>query len=149
VRAALLFALLSAIAAPAPAQRVQPEVRFDLVGPRPYSPQAGVGGSVAAGVYTRLSAAVGWGPRRSTGVSVDGGEYRGDFTARVTLDPYRQQRWALAFGGGVSLRRHAYLAVLVDLEGPERFGWLPVIQAGVAGGARAGVILRRAVPGRR
>jgi len=149
VRGAVLLVLFSAIAAPAAAQRVQPEVRFDLVGPRPYSPQAGVGGSVAVGVYTRMSAAVGWGPRRSTGVSGGGGEWRGDLAVRVTLDPYRQQRWALAFGGGVSVRRHAYLAVLVDLEGPERFGWLPVMQAGVGGGFRAGVILRRAAAGRR
>jgi hypothetical protein len=145
----MMLVLLSAIAAPAAAQRAQPEVRLDLVGPRPYSPQAGVGGSVAVGVYTRLGAAIGWGPGRSTGVSAGGGEWRGDLTARVTLDPYRQQRWALAFGGGVSVRRHAYLALLVDLEGPERFGWLPVFQAGVAGGARAGVILRKAAPGRR
>ena len=67
----------------------------------------------------------------------------------MTLDPFRQDAWGLSFGGGLSVRERAYLAVIAEVEGREVAGWLPALQLGVAGGFRAGVVVRRAVPGRR
>lgn len=133
--------------AEAAAQRVQPELRVDALGPRPYAIQPGIGASVLVGTYTRLSVALGVPTERQGGRPAGG--WRQDLLVRVTLDPFRQQRWALALGGGVSIRRHTYLAVLADLEGPERWGWIPVFQAGASGGPRAGIVFRRAIAGRR
>lgn len=143
-----IAALLVIGAKRAQAQRALPEVRLDVIGPEPYSPQIGLGLNTAVGTYTRLTAAVGYGPREATD-GTRNGELRGDLLARVTLDPFRQQRWALALGGGLSVRRQPYLALLVDVEAPGRNGWIPVLQLGVGGGARAGLILRRALLNRR
>lgn len=143
----VVLALAVALPAAAGAQRVQPEARVDVIGPSPYAVHAGAGLVVPMGLYARVSADGAYGVRRVNGVSRD--EWRGDLIARVTLDPFRQQRWGLSFGGGVSVRRHAYVAAVVDLEGPPLRGFLPAVQAGVGGGVRAGVVLRRAMQGRR
>jgi hypothetical protein len=101
----------------------------------------------APGLYTRITAAGGWGPRPDG--ARERGAWRGDLLVRVTLDPFRQQRFALALGGGLTVRRQAALALLADLEGPALANWIPVLQVGVSGGARAGLILRRAPRNRR
>lgn len=136
---------LLAIAAPALAQ--QSELRVDVLGPAPYSVQPGVGAIVPLGYYVRVSADVGYAPRSSANLVSD--HWRADLLTRVTLDPFRQQRWGFSIGGGLSVRRHAYLAAIADLEGPEMHGVLPALQVGLSGGLRAAVIVRRAVKGRR
>jgi hypothetical protein len=129
-------------------QALQPEIRIDVVGPAPVSLEPGVGVNGRLGNYVRSGLAVGYDAR---GVTHRAGErWRFDLTARVALDPFRQQRVGFSFGGGISHRGSAtYLAALFDLEGPELFGMLPAIQAGVSGGVRAGLVLRRAIRGRR
>jgi hypothetical protein len=131
----------------AAAQGQQPEVRVDVLGPRPYSVQPGAGVIIPLGYYVRASGGVGYAPRAAANLISD--HWRADLLARVTLDPFRQERWGLSIGGGLSVRRHTYLAAIVDLEGPELRGLLPAVQVGVSGGVRAGVVLRRAVKGRR
>jgi hypothetical protein len=130
------------------AQKLQPEVRLDVLGPRPYSVEPGVGVVLPLGYYVRVGGAVGYAlPLEPT---LSGRRWRADVIARGTLDPFRQQRWALSLGGGLSHRRSTtYIAAIMDLEGPEMRGLVPAVQVGVSGGVRAGVILRRAVPGRR
>ena len=140
-------ALMVCWAGSAAAQSLQPELRVDAVGPSPHAIHAGAGMTGGAGTYTRWTVAAGWGRRSTAGVSRD--EWRVDLLARVTLDPFRQQPWGLSFGGGLSVRERTYLAVIAEAEGPEVAGWLPALQLGVAGGFRAGVLVRRAVPGRR
>lgn len=129
------------------AQTLQPELRLDVMGPRPYTVEPGIGLTAALGYYVRLGAVAGYAlPVESSTRN----RWRGDMIGRVTLDPFRQQRWALSLGGGLSFRRSTtYLAAILDLEGPELRGLLPAFQIGVSGGVRAGVILRRAVRGRR
>jgi len=129
------------------AQKVQQEGRVDLIGPAPYALHAGVGVVEALGTYVRVSAGVGWGlrPPHAWGE----GEWRGDLLARLTLDPFRQQRWGFSVGGGVTVRDRAYLAALLDLEGPATRGIVPAVQLGVGGGLRAGLVIRRAMTGRR
>ena len=136
------------LATPAAAQRLQPEVRIDGFGPPPYSLEPGVGLTLPLGYYVRLTAGAGYAlPLEST---LDGDRWRAELLARALLDPFRQQRWALSLGGGLSYRRsRTYLAVIADVEGPAVRGLVPAIQVGVSGGLRAGLILRRAVPGRR
>jgi hypothetical protein len=130
------------------AQSLQPEIRLDVVGPPPVSLEPGVGVNGRIGNYVRTGLAVGYDAR---GVDHRAGErWRFDVTARVTLDPFREQRVGFSFGGGVSHRGSTtYLAALVDLEGPELLGMLPALQVGVSGGLRGGLILRRAIRGRR
>jgi hypothetical protein len=117
------------------------------MGPEPYSVQPGVGGVVALGYYARFSADVGYAMRSDA--KLIGDRWRADLLGRFTLDPFRQQRWGLSIGGGLSFRRQTYLAAVVDLEGPEWAGLLPALQVGVSGGWRAGLVLRRAIKGKR
>lgn len=134
---AAIVALLVA-SPPALAQRVQPELRVDALGPAQYTIEPSAGLIVPVGRYVRASIGAGYGER-----------LRVDALGRFTLDPFRQQRWALSIGGGLSFRRRTYLAVVADLEGPEMRGWLPAFQVGLSGGFRAGIGVRRAIPGRR
>ncbi len=137
-----------ALSSTAQGQALQPELRVDVIGPPPLSIEPGVGLNAAFGQYVRVSAGAGYEAR---GLPERAGRrWRGDLMGRVTLDPFRQQRWALGIGGGLSYRGSAtYLAAIVDLEGPETRGLLPALQVGVSGGIRAGFVLRRAVRGRR
>jgi len=129
-------------------QALQPELRADVLGPPPFSFEPGVGLNAALGHYVRVGASAGYDVR---GLPARAGRrWRGDLIGRVTLDPFRQQRWALSIGGGLSYRGSTtYLAAVAEVEGPEMRGLLPAIQIGVSGGVRAGFILRRAVRGRR
>lgn len=141
MRRALLLALLACVAAaPAGAQRVQPEIRFETLGPD-YQGLLGVALHVPAGRYVR----VGLG---GTGFAIG----RTDLIARFTFDPYRQMRWALSAGGGVSYDaelKQLFLALHSDLEGPRMGSVSPFVSAGLAGGARFAVGVRRAFPTRR
>ena len=119
---------------------MQPEMRFETLGPDPYRGLLGLALHVPAGRYVR----VGLG---ATGFAVG----RADLIARFTFDPYRQQRWALSIGGGVSYDydRKALLAVHADMEGPLWRGVTPFISAGLAGGSRFAVGVRRGFRHRR
>jgi hypothetical protein len=148
IRAFLASLPLLALSFRLEGQALQPEIRFDVVGPPPVSLEPGVGLTGRIGSYVRGGVAVGYDAR---GVDHRAGErWRFDLTARVTLDPFREQRFGFSFGGGVSHRGSAtYLAALLDLEGPEVLGLLPALQVGVSGGVRGAVIVRRAIRGRR
>lgn len=141
------LALVSSTAAASAQTHRQPELRIDVVGPSPFSVQPGIGANVALGHYARISANIGYALTRDTNQIAD--RWRADLLGRFVLDPFRQQRWGLAVGGGLSIRRRTYIAALLELEGPEVAGWLPALQAGVSGGFRAGLVMRRAIKGRR
>lgn len=144
----LLIAAAMCLAPSLQAQKVQPEVRLDVLGPRPYSVEPGIGVVLPMGNYVRVSAGAGYALPLET--SLAGDRWRADLLARGTFDPFRQERWALSIGGGLSFRRSTtYLAAIAELEGPELSGLMPAFQVGVSGGVRVGFILRRAVPGRR
>lgn len=145
---ALLAFVVAAASSTSAAQSLQPELRMDGIGPRPYALHLGAGAHVALGHYARIGVIGGYGAR-ATRAGRAKAELRGDLIARLTLDPFRQQRWGLSLGGGITVRERAYLLALADVEGPERNGWLPALQIGAGGGLRAGVAVRKAVEGRR
>jgi hypothetical protein len=146
IRAAAVAALF--LPATLGAQTLQPEVRADVFGPPPYSGGPGIGATMALGYYVRVNAGVGYELPMETGRTGD--RWRAELIARATFDPFRQQRWALSIGGGLTQRRsNTYLAAIIDVEGPEIRGLLPALQLGVSGGVRAGLVVRRAIPGRR
>lgn len=142
------LALFLAAARFGDAQAVQPELRLDVVGPAPVSIEPGIGINGRFGNYVRSGLAVGYDVRD---VSHRAGErWRFDAISRVTLDPFREQRVGFSVGGGLSHRGSTtYLAALLELEGPEVAGMLPALQIGASGGVRGGIILRRAIRGRR
>lgn len=145
-RTSLVALLLAAAAPEIGGQSLQAEVRVDVHGPAPASLEPGAGVTRPLGTYVRLGAAVGY----PVAGREDVRHLRTDLIARVTLDPFRQARFGISLGGGVTVRgSRAHLAALVDVEGPAVGRVVLAIQAGVSGGVRAGVVLRRAIPGRR
>lgn len=145
---------------PAPAQpqgapptvkppKLDPEIRLDAIVARVSAVQAGFGLTMVAGTYVR-SGIVG-----GLGFSRDGLSGRLDGLVRFHLDPFRQSRWAPYGGAGISGRfdrvtgARAYLLVVAGLDGPIRNGMTPSVELGLGGGARLGVILRRATGERR
>jgi hypothetical protein len=127
---------------------LQPEIRIDAF-EQPYSSLGpGLGIVAPLGYYVRVGAGIG--VDFPLEVPPTSNSWRADLLARALFDPFRQQRWALSIGGGLSFRKAStYVAAIADIEGPEVRGFLPAIQVGVSGGVRAGLILRRAVSGRR
>jgi hypothetical protein len=144
------------LAAPAPAlaqldafkTAVQFEARLDALGGPPAGAQAGVGLNVAAGYYLRIGADAAAGASSRDGATVASG--RVDLVTRFLLDPFHEFRWGPYVGGGVTAqwdRRANWrgdLLLLVGVEGPARAGWRTAVEFGLGGGARLGVVLRRA-----
>jgi hypothetical protein len=127
---------------------VQWEARVDALTGPPAGAQAGVGANVAAGYYLRLGLDAAIGAASRGGGTVTSG--RVDFVTRYLLDPFREFKWGPYAGGGLTAQwdRHANwrgdLLVVVGFEGPVHAGWRAAIEAGLGGGARLGVVLRRA-----
>ncbi len=130
-----------------------PELRIDGISPHPSVLEAGVGPEIPLGYYTRLELLLAGGVARDRGAISGSG--RGDVVTRFLLDPFRESRWGLSVGGGVSIRYEPdrgwrdFLVAVVDLEAPQLGRVMPAVQVGLGGGARVGMVLRRAVAGRR
>jgi hypothetical protein len=125
----------------------RPELRVDVLGTAPYSPQVGGGVNLGAGYYQRIELDAGVGALQRDGVVKGVG--RVDALMRLLLDPFGQRRWGLSLAGGISARYEAgdkvrpYLAGLIDLEGPQAHGVRVAYQLGFGGGVRVGVVVRR------
>jgi hypothetical protein len=138
-----------------PQQALQVEGRVDAIVARTTGVEAGLGLSVPSGIYMRTGLIAGVGAGRH------GVEGRTDLISRFSLDPFRQSRWAPYAGAGVSGRyrtkldggSHAYLMILLGIEGPLALGAtsgiVPAFELGLGGGARFAVILRRGINARR
>jgi len=124
-----------------------PEARVDVMGPKRAIVSPALGLTAGFGYYARVTALAGFATTSEPTFLHD--RWRGEVLARFLFDPFRQQRWGFSIGGGLSVRRRIWLALVAELEGPAIRGVTPALQAGVAGGARAGLVLRRATSGRR
>jgi hypothetical protein len=152
-------ALSLSLAAPAPVRaqdespRVQPEARLDVLAARATALHAGLGLTIRAGRYARLSLVGAGGPAFRGGEARAGG--RADLLARIVLDPEFDTRWSPYAAAGASVRRDAgapwreLLVLLLGLEGPRGRAGVPFLEAGYGGGLRLGLGLRRALPDRR
>lgn len=128
---------------------VAAELRADaILGHRP-ALQVGGGVQLPLGYYARL------GVDGLVGIRTDQvsprADARLDLLGRFLLDPFRQSPYGLSVGGGMSLRAEPrdrvrpYLLLAAEVEGRRRAsGWVPALQLGLGGGARLGVVLRRA-----
>jgi hypothetical protein len=127
---------------------VQFEMRADLLAGPPAGAQAGVGANVTAGTYIRIGADVAAGASSRDGGGVASG--RVDLVSRYLLDPFRESRLGPYVGGGFTAqwdRRANWrgdLLLLIGVEGPVHAGWRTAVELGLGGGARLGVVLRRA-----
>lgn len=125
------------------------EGRIDGIFAGPPAIHAGVGITQPLGTYVRA------GIVGAIGESSDGVSGRGDVFARFHLDPFRQHRWAPYAGGGLTARFDAdrrtryYLLILAGVDGPAANGIATSIEAGLGGGGRIGVTIRRATAERR
>jgi hypothetical protein len=138
-----------------PQQALQTEWRADGIFARTAGVEAGLGLSIPSGIYIRNGIVGG------LGIGRHGPEGRTDLLSRFSLDPFRQSRWALYGGGGLSGRyrtaadggSHAYLLIVLGLEGPlparRTGGWVPAFEIGLGGGGRVGLALRRGISNRR
>ena len=127
---------------------VQFEMRADLLAGPPAGAQVGAGANVTAGSYIRIGADAALGASSRDGGAVASG--RVDLVSRYLLDPFRQFRLGPYVGGGFTAqwdRRANWrgdLLVLIGVEGPVHAGWRTAVELGLGGGARLGVVLRRA-----
>jgi hypothetical protein len=158
-RVALLAVAIAGAPAPLRAQQIarpRIEARLDYLGPEPHAVHAGVGLNVPVGTYLRVgligAGGTSWNDGR-TGTSL-----RADVIGRFTFDPFRERRWGLSAGAGLSVRHdqvnsergrtRPLLALVIDLEGPRAGSFAPALQLGLGGGARIGAIVRHAGRGR-
>lgn len=125
------------------------EARTDAILAGPAAIHAGIGFTTPLGTYLRsgLDAAV--------GASRDGITGRVDLTNRFHLDPFREHKWAPYAGGGLTARfdenrrSRVWLLVIAGVDGPVRRGLTTAIEAGLGGGGRIGLIVRRGAAERR
>ena len=152
----LAVTALTAAAIPAEAQRgtsrprPHPEVRVDYLVWNPDALHAGVGLNVPVGTYVRVELVGAGGPSWDDGRSA--ASARADVITRFSFDPFRERRWGMSAGGGISLRYdelsasddrwRALIAIVLDLEGPIKGAVTPAVQVGLGGGARVGLALR-------
>ena len=149
--AAILFALISGsfLGGKADAQGTAVEGRVDAIVADTPALHAGAGVIFTVGTYLRSGIVGGLGSSR------DGLSGRIDVINRFHLDPFRESRWAPYAGGGLSARfdrgnkSRGYLLILIGVDGPAGGGMTPSIEAGLGGGGRIGVSIRRAAAERR
>jgi hypothetical protein len=144
IRAAAVGAAVSFVAAASVgAQSLVPEGRLDAIVSSMSAVHAGAGVTTSLGTYLRSGLVAG------AGVSRDGLSGRVDLVNRFHLDPFRESRWAPYAGGGLTARfdeghrPRAFLLLLVGIDGPVKNGLTTSIEAGLGGGGRLGVIVRR------
>lgn len=144
--AAAPLALRAQFAPPKP--DVQFELRADVLSGPPAAGQLGVGVNVPAGSDVRLGIDAAGGAAVRDGAAFASG--RVDAAARYLLDPYGAFKWVPYVGGGLTAAwdrrgmRRADLLIMAGIEGPAKGGWRTAFEVGLGGGARLGVVLRRA-----
>jgi len=150
--AAALALVLAASPAGAQSLQIRPfaqiEARADAILGSPSALQLGGGVNFPVDPYVRFGATIAGGTAREDGRN--GTSIRADLTARYLLDPYAETRWGLYGGAGLSARweRDArwrpYLLLVGGVEGPPHGSWRTAFEVGIGGGARVGIVLRRA-----
>ena len=154
-----LVALAVATSCARAQQRVgpQPELRVDAIDVRSLREgtlHVGAGLGVPVGLYARLAVVAAGGVTRR--IDGDHGSGRVDVVVRFLFDPFREARWGLSVGGGMSVAHVAreewreLLVIALDVEAPPvRRRVVPAVQVGLGGGARIGIVMRPYQQGRR
>ncbi len=123
-------------------------VRLDAIGSRAATAQGGFTVNAVAGLYIRLEGTVAGGWAWHHGSTY--GAFRTDAAARFALDPFRESKHAFYGLGGLSLmydgleRWRPRLLAGFGIEGPARHGRVIAAELALGGGARLGIVVRRA-----
>jgi hypothetical protein len=132
--------------------RLQPEVRLEFIGARDPIMQLGAGTWFRAGTYARVGLMGAGGAAFRDGRAVLA--TRVDVQLRYVLDPFAESRWGAYGIGGVSLMHvrgsevEPRLVLGGGIEGrPRRV--VRAVEAGLGGGVRLALALRRGLSGRR
>lgn len=142
-------AVLICLLLPIAAKSQDIEGRIDAITNGPAAAHAGVGFSVSAGTYARS------GIDGAIGISAGGLSGRVDLFTRFHLDPFREHRWAPYGAGGITARfdhdrkMRAYILLVAGIDGPVADGVAMSFEAGLGGGGRIGVVIRKAAAKRR
>lgn len=125
------------------------EARIDAIAKNPTAIHAGAGFTVPLGTYVRS------GVDAAVGASDHGISGRIDLVNRFHLDPFRQHKWAPYAGGGLTARfddnrsNRLYLLIFAGIDGPASRGLGTSIEAGLGGGGRIGIVIRKTTTERR
>ena len=160
------FGLLAALSFAAHAQsgpplpRLYNEGRVDARWSRSNAVELGWSLIIPATPYIRTHMTAAAGRIRRDGVWMR--ESRYEVTARFLLDPFRQARYGLSFGGGAGTtnsdglfgqpnsmgvayqRWRPFVVAYADLELRKTAGLTPAVQVGIGSGIRLGILLRSA-----
>ena len=126
-----------------------PELRIDATSSHMPRLELSGGAVIPIGNYVRVALTAGGGIARDDGFTAKVG--RGDAIVRFELDPLKQHSCGFYLGGGLSLlgregpHVRGYLALVGGVELKARHGWVPTVEAGLGGGARMAVSVRRAM----
>jgi hypothetical protein len=150
-RAALAaLCALVASAAPGCAQAVEPEARVDAIIAHRSAVQGALGADIALSPELHLELAAGAGPSFGGGPGVSVGA-RGDAVLHFLLDARHAMRWSPYAGGGIGARYdgssspewRAVAIVVLGVNGPRWKHATPFFEAGLGGGVRIGMGVRR------
>ena len=137
-------ALLSSGMSPVMAQG-RLEWRGDAILAARSAVHAGGGVLFPIGTYVRSGIVIGAG-ESETRLS-----YRAEFMNLFHLDPFRESGRGVYGGGGVSFRHDeagnrniTVLLALIGVELPLQHGYAPALEAGLGGGVRLAVVMRKA-----
>jgi hypothetical protein len=143
-----LLAVARAASAQSADPTTQPELRADVIAARSTTLELAGGAAFPAGDDLLLGGDVGLGAVAGGGLGWRPGA-RLDVTGRLHLDRSTDTRWAPYLIAGTSYRvdtraRGAlYLLAAVGVHAPATHGITSAIEAGLGGGVRVGVVLRR------
>ena len=153
-RCAALLTFLPALAgAQAPARRVLPEARVDLVTGDVTTAHLSAGVHVTSGIYFRLALLAGYG--RAWDDDRDGDSYRVELQGRFHLDPLRTTRLGLYGIGGITTTHDPFaewqsrMVLGAGVELPAYARTTLAVEAALAGGLRISMAVRRVPLGRR
>jgi hypothetical protein len=125
------------------------EARVDAIISDVSAIHGAIGFTVPVGTYLRSGIDAG------IGASSEGISGRIDLVNRFHLDPFRESKWAPYGGGGLTARfddnrrEKIYLLIFAGIDGPVKRGLTTSFEAGLGGGGRVGLIIRRAAAERR
>jgi hypothetical protein len=148
--ASLAVVAVGSTTAAARSQAIEPEARVDAIVAHRSAIQGALGADIRMSPELHLELAAGAGPSFGGGGGPSLGA-RGDAIFRFLIDPRHVTRWSPYGGGGIGARYdgsrspewRAVAILVVGANGPKWKHMIPFVEAGLGGGVRLGMGVRR------